>query len=78
VVIGIFTGIGRFAVRFRWLVVITWIAAAFVIPTALPSLSSVTQNDNTGFLPTNAPSVHASNLAWRSVLGDLADSDVSG
>jgi RND superfamily putative drug exporter len=63
VVIGIFTGIGRFAVRFRWLVVIAWIAAAFAIPSALPSLSSVTQNNNAGFLSASAPSVHASNLA---------------
>jgi len=63
VVADTFTGIGRFAVRFRWLVVIAWIAAAFVIPRALPSLSSVTQNDNAGFLSASAPSVHASNLA---------------
>jgi putative drug exporter of the RND superfamily len=63
VVVGIFTGIGRFAVRFRWLVVVAWIVAAFAIPRALPSLSSVTQNDNAGFLSASAPSVHASNLA---------------
>ena len=62
-VVGIFTGIGRFAVRFRWLVVVAWIVAAFAIPKALPSLSSVTQNNNAGFLSASAPSVHASNLA---------------
>ena len=62
-VAGIFTGIGRFAVRFRWLVVVAWIVAAFAIPKALPSLSSVTQNNNAGFLSASAPSVHASNLA---------------
>jgi len=63
VAVGIFTGIGRFAVRFRWLVVVAWIVAVFAIPRALPSLSSVTQNNNTGFLSASAPSVHASNLA---------------
>src|SRR5689334_23538733 len=63
VVVGFFAGIGRFAVRFRWLVVVAWIVAAFAIPKALPSLSSVTQNNNAGFLSANTPSVHASNLA---------------
>jgi len=63
VVVGIFTGIGRFAVRFRWLVVVAWIVAAFAIPKALPSLSSVAQNNNADFLSASAPSVHASNLA---------------
>ena len=56
-VVGVFTGIGRFAVRFRWLVVVAWIAAAFAIPKALPSLSGVTQNNNAGFLSASAPSV---------------------
>jgi putative drug exporter of the RND superfamily len=63
VVVGIFTGIGRFAVRFRWLVLAAWIVAAFAIPRALPSLSSVTQNNNADYLSASAPSVHASNLA---------------
>ena len=55
----IFGAIGRFAVRFRWLMLLVWIAAAIAAATQLPSLSSVTQNNNTKFLPASAPSEHA-------------------
>ena len=47
----IFGAIGRFAVRFRWLVLVAWIAAAFAAVTQLPSLASVTNNNNSTFLP---------------------------
>lgn len=59
----IFAGIGRFAVRFRWLVVATWIVATVVVLHFLPSLSSVSQSSNTGFLPSNAPSSQAAQMA---------------
>jgi RND superfamily putative drug exporter len=59
----IFRGIGRFAVKFRWVVIILWIAAAALIPKALPSLASVTQGNNSAFLPASAPSEHATDLA---------------
>ena len=59
----IFGGIGRFAVRFRWLMLLVWIAAAIAAATQLPSLASVTQNNNTKFLPASAPSEHAATLA---------------
>ena len=59
----IFRAIGKFAVRFRWVVLIVWVAAAFVVPKALPSLASVTQGNNTAFLPANAPSQQAADLA---------------
>jgi putative drug exporter of the RND superfamily len=59
----IFRAIGSFAVRFRWLVVAAWVAAAIVIPSALPSLASVTQGNNTAFLPASAPSEQAATLA---------------
>jgi RND superfamily putative drug exporter len=59
----IFRAIGKFAVKFRWIVLIVWIAAAAVIPKALPSLASVTQGNNSAFLPASAPSEHATNLA---------------
>lgn len=58
-----FAAIGRFSVRFRWLLLILWIAAAIAAVQLLPSLSSVTQNNNTSFLPASAPSQHAANLA---------------
>ena len=59
----IFGAIGRVAVRFRWLVVLVWIAAAFGAVTQLPSLASVTNNNNSTFLPASAPSEHAAVLA---------------
>jgi RND superfamily putative drug exporter len=59
----IFRAIGRFAVKFRWVVLIIWIAAAVAIPKALPSLASVTQGNNSAFLPASAPSEKATNLA---------------
>jgi RND superfamily putative drug exporter len=59
----IFRGIASFAVRFRWLVLILWVLAAVAIPRAFPSLASVTQANNSQFLPASAPSEHAANLA---------------
>jgi putative drug exporter of the RND superfamily len=59
----IFRAIGRFAVKFRWVVVVIWVVAAVAIPKALPSLASVTQGNNSAFLPANAPSEHATTLA---------------
>ena len=59
----IFRAIGKFAVKFRWVVVLVWIAAAVAIPQALPSLASVTQGNNSAFLPADAPSNQAANLA---------------
>jgi RND superfamily putative drug exporter len=59
----IFRAIGRFSVKFRWVVLIAWIVAAGVIPKALPSLASVTQGNNSSFLPASAPSEQAAVLA---------------
>jgi RND superfamily putative drug exporter len=59
----IYGAIGRFSVRFRWLVVLIWIAGAVLAATQLPSLSSVTQGNNQKFLPANAPSSQAAALA---------------
>jgi RND superfamily putative drug exporter len=60
---GVFRGIGSFAVKFRWFVLVAWIIAAVAVPKALPSLSSVTQGNNANFLPASAPSEHALKLA---------------
>ena len=60
---GVFRGIGSFAVKFRWFVILAWVVAAVAVPQALPSLSSVTQGNNADFLPASAPSEHALKLA---------------
>jgi putative drug exporter of the RND superfamily len=59
----IFGGIGAFAVKFRWVVIAAWVIAAIAIPRFLPSLSSVTQGNNSAFLPASAPSEQAAQLA---------------
>ncbi|HVV22268.1 MAG TPA: MMPL family transporter [Pseudonocardiaceae bacterium] len=59
----VFAAIGRFAVRFRWLVVIVWLAGTVAAAHFLPSLASVTNSDNADFLPASAPSAHAQTLS---------------
>jgi len=59
----VFGAVGRFAVRFRWLVLLIWIIGAIGAVRQLPSLSSVTQSNNSKFLPASAPSEHAAALA---------------
>jgi putative drug exporter of the RND superfamily len=54
---------GRLSVRFRWVIVLAWAAGTVAAMVLLPSLSSVTQSDNTSFLPASAPSEQAAQLA---------------
>jgi RND superfamily putative drug exporter len=54
---------GRFAVRFRWVVVAAWIVAAVLAQHFFPSLASVANASNTSFLPASSPSMHAARLA---------------
>jgi putative drug exporter of the RND superfamily len=54
---------GRLAVRFRWAIVLAWVAGTAAAMALLPSLSGVTQSDNTSFLPASAPSEQAAQLA---------------
>jgi RND superfamily putative drug exporter len=59
----IYGAIGRFGVRFRWLILLVWILGAVAASTQLPSLGSVTQGNNQKFLPASAPSSKAADLA---------------
>jgi RND superfamily putative drug exporter len=59
----IFATLGRFSIRFRWSMLLTWIIAAVATASFLPGLSSVTQSDNTKFLPASAPVEKATMLA---------------
>jgi uncharacterized membrane protein YdfJ with MMPL/SSD domain len=58
-----FAATGRFAVRFRWLIVVAWVAAAILAHSFFPSLDSVAKNTNASFLPASSPSVQAARLA---------------
>jgi RND superfamily putative drug exporter len=72
----IFEAIGRFSVTFRWLVILVWVVGTVLAVQHFPSLSSVTQSDNTSFLPANAPSQKAINLA--KVFGKSASAPTVG
>ncbi len=59
----VFHTAGRLAVRFRWAIVLAWVAGTVAAMALLPSLSDVTQSDNTSFLPASALSEQAAQLA---------------
>src|SRR5215469_7925124 len=60
-----FAAAGRFAVRFRWLIVVAWAAATIAAHLFLPSLASVAKNSNASFLPASSPSMQVARLAGR-------------
>jgi uncharacterized membrane protein YdfJ with MMPL/SSD domain len=72
----IFGGLGRFVVRFRFLVVMFWIVLAILSSKALPSMGSEVNNDNANFLSASAPSSKASTLAQPVVGGTTDDSQI--
>jgi len=59
----VFAALGRFSVRFRWLIILAWVVVAIVSVKVLPSLGSEVNNDNSQFLPADAPSSQAATLA---------------
>jgi putative drug exporter of the RND superfamily len=58
-----FAAIASFDIRFRWLIVAVWIVGVITAAHLLPSLSSVTQSNNSQFLSSSSPSVQAGQLA---------------
>jgi RND superfamily putative drug exporter len=58
----LFAALGRFTVRFRWLIIAGWIITTVVLAFALPSLTSVEKSGNSNFLPASEPSVQAQQL----------------
>jgi putative drug exporter of the RND superfamily len=56
-------GLARFAIRFRYVIIAVWLAAGLACLTLFPSLASAVNTDNSSFLPSSSPSVHALNLA---------------
>ena len=71
-----FSGLGRSVVRFRFLVVLVWIAAAVVSMKALPSMGSEVNNNNSQFLSSSAPSSKADALANPLLGNTINDSQV--
>ena len=50
-----FAATGRFAVRFRWVVVVAWVAATVLANLFLPSLTTVIKQNSTSALPARQP-----------------------
>ena len=59
----IFALIGVASVRFRFLIVVAWVAITIVAVQTLPTLGSVAKTTTSGFLPADVPSIQASNMA---------------
>jgi RND superfamily putative drug exporter len=60
----VYAALGRFDVRFRYLIVVAWIVITIVCIRAFPGLSSVTPSATiNAFLPASAPSIQAATLA---------------
>lgn len=58
-----FTALGRFSVRFRFVILVAWVVVPILVVRTLPSLSDVAKDTTSGFLPATAPSMEASALA---------------
>jgi RND superfamily putative drug exporter len=58
----LFRRIAAFSVRFRWAVLLVWLAAVPLAVFVLPSLSSVTTDDNASFLPKSSETHKAAEL----------------
>ena len=58
-----FTSLGRFSVRYRFLIVVAWIVVTFLAVRFLPSLGDVAKDTTSGFLPANSASMQAAALA---------------
>lgn len=55
----LFRGIGAFSVRFRWVIVVAWVAITVGCVYFFPGLNTITQGNLSVFLPGNAPSSKA-------------------
>lgn len=57
-----FEKIARFSVKFRWLIIIAWIASVPILTANFPSITSVAKNNNSDFLPKSSPTATAAKL----------------
>src|SRR5690348_2353481 len=60
---GFFAAVGRFAVRFRWIVIAAWVAATVLANLYLPALGSVAKSGDVNTPPASSPSSRAAQLA---------------
>jgi RND superfamily putative drug exporter len=57
-----FSAIARFSVRFRWLIIVAWIAAVPLATAHFPNINDVTKNSTSDFLPKNSQTALGSKL----------------
>ena len=67
-----FSRLGRFVVRFPWLIVAAWVVAAVACVLLAPSLTQVGAADETSFLPKDAESVRARAVLARAFPDEAA------
>jgi RND superfamily putative drug exporter len=68
-----FDKIGKFSSRFRYPIIIFWVAVVILVTLLAPNLGSVSISDQSSFLSSNAPSIKAANLE-NQYFPDLASS----
>jgi RND superfamily putative drug exporter len=71
-----FQAIARFSVRFRWFIIIFWIAAVPILTANFPSITDVSKNDNSQFLPKSSPTDQAAKLETKFQSKKTADTAV--
>lgn len=60
-----FARLGRLATRYRWPLVIGWVAVAVLVTLVAPNIDKVAVNDQRAFLPSSAPSLDALKIVKR-------------
>ena len=71
-----FEKIARFSVRFRWFIIIFWVAAVPILTANLLSITDVSKNNNSDFLPKNSLSTVAAKLETAFQRKDTASNAV--
>lgn len=71
-----FKSIAKFSVKFRWPIIILWIAAVPLVTTNFPNINDVTKNNTSDFLPKNSPTDTASKLETAFQHKDTATNSV--
>ena len=55
-------GITNLVIKFKWLIIVIWVAAALIIFAVAPNLSAILMTDNSSFLPEDSKTFRASAL----------------
>jgi RND superfamily putative drug exporter len=71
-----FKSIAKFSVKFRWPIIILWIAAVPIVSANFPNINDVTKNNTSDFLPKNSPTAKAADLEQAFQRRDTATNSV--